>query len=56
MSNYYDPIKSAFDDFLERNDHSALAKKVVGEYQTEIDVYMNYKDYFSYGFYIARKN
>lgn len=56
IENYYKPMESIFEDFLHRNDHSELAKKVVKENRDEMDLYLKYKDYYSYGFYIARKN
>lgn len=55
IENYYKALEAGFDDFLERNNNSDRAKKVIEEYKDEIDVYLNYKDYYSYGFYIARK-
>lgn len=55
MQNYYLPLEESFEAFLERNDHSELANKVVDEHRTEINFYRTYKDYFSYGFYVARK-
>jgi SAM-dependent methyltransferase len=54
--NYYNPLKSRFEDFLKRNHNSELAIKVVEENKSEIELYKKYKDFFSYGFYIARKN
>ena len=56
VQNYYEPLEAGFTDFLERNYHKDLAAKVVQDYQAEIDIYMKYKDYYSYGFYIARKD
>lgn len=56
IKNYYEPIKERFSTFLERHNHSEMAKEVVKEYKTEIEEYQKYKDYYSYGFYIARKN
>lgn len=56
IENYYKPMKVRFETFLERNNNSDLARKVVGENKTEIELYQKYKDYYSYGFYIARKN
>jgi len=41
--------------FLKRNENSDLAKKVVQDYRSEIELYLKHKDYYSYGFYIARK-
>lgn len=56
IKNYYEPIKERFSTFLERHNNSEMAKAVVKEYKTEIEYYQKYKDYYSYGFYIARKN
>lgn len=56
IKNYYEPIKERFSTFLERHNNSEMAKAVVKEYKTEIEDYQKYKDYYSYGFYIARKN
>ena len=56
IENYYNPIKDRFYNFLERNNNSELAMKVVEEYKAEIDLYQKFNDYYSYGFYIARKN
>lgn len=53
--NYYKPMEARFEAFLERNNNSDLSKKVVEEYKAEIDLYLKYKDHYSYGFYIARK-
>jgi SAM-dependent methyltransferase len=55
LDNYYTPLETGFTDFLERNDHSELAKQIVEAEQKEIDLYRKYKDYYSYGVYIARK-
>jgi ubiquinone/menaquinone biosynthesis C-methylase UbiE len=56
LETYYKPMQSRFDDFLKRNDHSELARKVVNDNQAEIDLYLKFRDYYSYGFYIARKD
>lgn len=56
IENYYKPMEERFEAFLKRNDNSQLARKVVNDNQTEIDLYQKFKNYFSYGFYIARKN
>ncbi|MBT8219377.1 MAG: class I SAM-dependent methyltransferase [Bacteroidia bacterium] len=56
IENYYNPLKARFEAFLERNNNSALARKVVEEHKVEIDLYLKYKDYYSYGFYVARRN
>ena len=56
IENYYKPMEARFGVFLKRNNNSELARKVVDEYKSEINLYLKYKDYYSYGFYIARKN
>ena len=56
IENYYKPMEERFDTFLERNNNSELARKVVKENKFEIELYQKYKNYYNYGFYIARKN
>jgi cyclopropane fatty-acyl-phospholipid synthase-like methyltransferase len=56
IKNYYEPMEKRFPLFLERHNRSEMAKNIVDEYKREIDEYQKYKDYYSYGFYIARKN
>jgi cyclopropane fatty-acyl-phospholipid synthase-like methyltransferase len=53
---YYKPMQTRFENFLKRNNNSELARKVVEDNQAEIDLYQKFKDYYSYGFYLARKN
>lgn len=55
IENYYKPLESQFGHFLKRNENTDLAKKVVQDYRSEIELYMKYKEYYSYGFYIAKK-
>jgi len=50
------PMEARFETFLKRNNNSELAKKIVEENKAEMELYQKYKDYYSYGFYIARKN
>lgn len=56
IENYYKPMEARFETFLKRNDNSDLVRKVVEENKAEIDLYLKFKDYYSYGFYVARKN
>ncbi len=56
IENYYNPMHGRFEAFLKRNHNSELARKVVDDNKAEIELYMKFKDYYSYGFYIARKN
>lgn len=55
IENYYKPLEKRFEAFLNRNDNSELARKVVEENRAEIALYNKFKDYYSYGFYIAQK-
>lgn len=55
IENYYRPMQSGFDAFLERNDQSAQAKEIVESEKAEIALYEKYRDYYSYGVYIAKK-
>ncbi len=55
LDNYYHPLESRFDAFLERQKHSADAKAIVEAEAEEIALYRRFSDYVSYGFYIARK-
>lgn len=54
LKNYYDPMEKRFDMFLAKHNHSALAQKIVAEHEEEIQWYKTFKDYYSYGFYVAR--
>jgi len=56
IENYYKPMEARFETFINRNNNSGLAKKVVDDNKAEIDMYQKFKKYYSYGFYIARKN
>ena len=56
IEHYYNPMVDRFNTFLERNKHHELAKKVVEDNKAEIELYLKYQDYYSYGFYIASKN
>ena len=55
LDNYYKPMENRFADFLERHENSEAVKRIVEEHKEEISIYQKYKDYYSYGFYIARK-
>ncbi|MEE4241942.1 MAG: class I SAM-dependent methyltransferase [Desulfopila sp.] len=55
LENYYHPLQSGFDAFLERNDQSPQAKKVVEGEKAEIALYEKYRDFYSYGVYVAKK-
>ncbi len=55
LDNYYQPMQSRFPSFLERNKNSNSAQAIVEAEKNEIDLYERYKDYLSYGVYIAKK-
>ena len=44
-----------FDSFLEKHSHSESARRLVDQEKAEIELYKKYKNYISYGFYIAKK-
>ena len=53
--NYYRPLQNGFDEFLIRNDQSDQSKVIVEKEKQEIALYEKYRDYYSYGVYIAKK-
>jgi len=55
LANYYQPMQDRLDDFLERHDYSEAAQAIVAGEKREIAMYEKYKDYYSYGVYVARK-
>ncbi|PWN06004.1 class I SAM-dependent methyltransferase [Rhodohalobacter mucosus] len=55
MENYYNPLQKSFKAFLQRNNNSEEAQAVVDAGIVEMELYKNYRKYFGYGFYIARK-
>ena len=55
MDQYYFPLKKSFPDFLARNHHSPLAKKLVEDVIQEIEFYQKFREYYGYVFYIAQK-
>jgi SAM-dependent methyltransferase len=55
IKGYYKPMEERFADFLEKHKHSSLAQKVVEDHQREMIQYHRFKEYYSYGFYLAQK-
>lgn len=55
LENYYRPMQSRFNDFLKRNGASEEARTIVFNEEKEISLYETYKQYYSYGVYIAKK-
>jgi ubiquinone/menaquinone biosynthesis C-methylase UbiE len=54
IDNYYNPMENRFIEFLSKHNYSDIAKNLVETEKEEIRKYLKYKDYLSYGFYIAQ--
>lgn len=54
IENYYTPLENTFDGFIAKHDTDD-ARAIVEAEKAEIDLYKKYKNYYSYGFYIAQK-
>ena len=55
LDNYYRPMQDSFKDFLNRNGNSEEARAIVEWEKREIELYEKYRNYYSYGVYIAKK-
>ncbi len=55
LDNYYIPLQAHHEEFLKRYDHAPDAREIIELEKEEFEFYKKYKDYFSYGFYIAQK-
>ena len=55
LENYYGPMRNSFQDFLDRNAYSKEARALIEAEEQEIALYEKYRDYYSYGVYIAQK-
>ncbi|MDR9419625.1 class I SAM-dependent methyltransferase [Gracilimonas sp.] len=55
IENYYQPMQARFNAFLDKHNHSEMAKNLVEMEKAEIRMYKKYKKYISCGFYIAKK-
>jgi ubiquinone/menaquinone biosynthesis C-methylase UbiE len=55
LDNYYEPMRSNFQAFLNRNENSEEAQAIVKAECHEIELYEKYKTYYSYGVYLAKK-
>jgi ubiquinone/menaquinone biosynthesis C-methylase UbiE len=55
MDNYYLTLRQTMEEFLIRHDNSPAAKELLEMEAQEIKIYETYKEYYSYGFFIARK-
>jgi ubiquinone/menaquinone biosynthesis C-methylase UbiE len=55
LDNYYRPLQESFRGFLKRNNDSEGAQAIVAAEEHEIALYEKYKQYYSYGMYIATR-
>jgi SAM-dependent methyltransferase len=55
LENYYYPLQNNFENFLKQHDNSQDAQDIVAAEKQEIEIYKQYKNYYSYGVYIAKK-
>lgn len=55
LDNYYNPLLDSHKDFMEKFSDNGTAKLIVERDIKEVDFYKKYRDYYSYGFYIAQK-
>ncbi|MBC5773752.1 class I SAM-dependent methyltransferase [Pontibacter sp. KCTC 32443] len=52
---YYTPLEARIPKFLQKHPDDEVAKQVVEEHYEEIKMYQEYKQYYSYGCFIAKK-
>lgn len=55
LDNYYQPMEERFDYFLKKHRYSKDAKRLIEVEREEISKYKKFKNFYSYGFYIAKK-
>lgn len=55
LDTYYAPLEAQFDAFLAQNADQPLAAEIVANERHEIALYRQYRDFYSYGFYVAQK-
>lgn len=55
LEEYYKPIERDFQAFLESETDKSAAEELISGEQKEIQLYKQFKDFYSYGFYIAQK-
>jgi ubiquinone/menaquinone biosynthesis C-methylase UbiE len=55
LENYYRPLQDQFPDFIARHEDDARAASLIAAEEQEIALYEQYKPYYGYGMYIARR-
>ncbi len=56
LENYYKPIESGIQEFLMRHKGNRGAIEIAEAERKELELYRKYRNYYSYGFYIAQKD
>ena len=54
-ANYYQPLEARFESFLSRHSNTIAAQDLIKRERAEIELFQKFHDYYSYGFYIAKK-
>jgi len=55
LNNYYGPLEEELHRIEMEDSLDDELKEIVQSYQNEIDLYKRFKEYFGYGFYVAKK-
>jgi len=55
LDNYYQPLQNRYEAFLHQHGYSEQARAIIDAEKQEIEMYEEYKAYYSYGVYLARK-
>jgi cyclopropane fatty-acyl-phospholipid synthase-like methyltransferase len=56
LDNYYRPMQRRFSAFLDAHGQSDAARAIVAAEEGEIALYEKYREYVSYGYYVARRH
>lgn len=55
IENYYKPLQESHGAFLERQSHSREARELVELDKQEYEMYLKYKEHYTYGFFVVKK-
>lgn len=56
IDNYSQPLLAKSEALLKKYDYAEEVREFIAANEIEADMYKRYKDYYSYGFYIAQKS
>jgi ubiquinone/menaquinone biosynthesis C-methylase UbiE len=56
LDQYYRPLQNRFEAFLERHSGSDPAREIIASEKEEITLYETFRDFYSYGVYVAQKS